>query len=111
MNVPIAEVSRILASRALEVCQYLLPGGSKHGHEYHSSDDFGGNGSSLKVTLEGANAGLWKDWSAESVGGDLISLFQIANRHADRFKACDEARSWAGLPAFDGHRNCAPPTG
>src|SRR6516162_6893794 len=55
----------------------LLPGGSIVGHTYQCADINGGRGDSLKVTMSGRGAGLWKDWASGEPGGDLIKLYAV----------------------------------
>ena len=63
---------KVLA-RLPEYLSMLMPNGKVTGHEFVVSNIKGEKGKSLKVTLEGDSAGLWKDFADES-SGDIFSL-------------------------------------
>lgn len=94
MLTDIGEVKRALADRALQVCEYLLPGGKAHGGEYEAGDVSGGPGRSLKVRVQGDKAGVWSDFAAGQ-SGDMIDLW-AASRGVKVVDAIKEACAWMG---------------
>lgn len=70
-----SDVARRLAGQADAICRLLLPGGKVTGNEYECGSISGGPGKSLRVHLGGTKAGLWKDFSSDSPGGDLLDLW------------------------------------
>jgi hypothetical protein len=66
-------LSKHLLSYAKQLLPEILPGGKINGHEYETSNLYGGNGDSLRVNIR---TGVWCDFAEENVnGGDLISLY------------------------------------
>ena len=63
---------KVLA-RLPEYLQMLLPNGRVAGHEFVIGNVDGDKGKSLKVTLDGESAGLWKDF-ANDKSGDIFTL-------------------------------------
>ena len=63
---------KVLA-RLPEYLQMLLPHGRTAGHEFVVGNVKGDKGKSLKVTLDGEKAGMWKDFAADT-SGDIFSL-------------------------------------
>src|SRR5690625_97466 len=98
----ITAVKRMLADRAGEVAERLLPGGRKEGSEWRAGSTGGEAGKSLGVHLFGAKAGVWKDFATDE-GGDLLDLWQ-AVRRVSLVQALDEARDWLGLERPQLHR-------
>lgn len=95
------EIKRRLADQTLNVCQHLLPAGTRETGEWCVGDVSGTAGRSLKVHLSGPKAGVWSDF-AEGVGGDLIDLWQ-RSRGLSLVQALDEIRGWLGIerPHFE----------
>jgi twinkle protein len=69
-----SEISAMLAAQAESVAAMLLPAGKRQGAEWCAGSTAGEAGSSLKVHLSGAKAGLWADFSADN-SGDLLDLW------------------------------------
>ena len=68
------DLSRLLAQRAQDVAQTLLPNGKKKGNEWCVGSINGEPGDSLKVHLTGTKAGVWSDFQAGPTG-DLLDLW------------------------------------
>lgn len=52
-----------------------LPNGVREGHEYCVGSRAGEAGRSMKIRLTGEKAGVWRDFSDDEGGADLISLY------------------------------------
>jgi hypothetical protein len=89
------EISNQLAGRAESVINFLLPNAKKRGREMHVGSTSGEPGASLKITITGRGAGLWKDFASDE-GGDLLHLWQ-AVRNISFAEALKQARSYLGL--------------
>lgn len=76
MHLTVKELSKRLADQAESVCRILLPGGKPVRGEWLCGDISGEAGESLKVHLNGAHAGRWKDWANQEMGGDLLDLWR-----------------------------------
>ena len=85
----------MLAARAEEVAAMLLPNGKRTSAEWCAGSKSGEAGSSLKIHLVGAKAGIWADF-ASGEGGDLLDLWKAIKglSFVDAFK---DAKSWLGL--------------
>jgi twinkle protein len=73
------DLSVMLAQKAPEIAQMLLPNGRKVNNEWCAGSLDGDGGKSLKVHLNGSKAGVWSDF-ATGEGGDLLDLWAI--RHS-----------------------------
>ena len=89
------ELSRLLADRALEVAEYLLPAGKKKGPEWRAGSVHGDAGDSLGVHLTGNKAGVWSDFSSGEKG-DLLDLWQ-SSRGVDLVQAMKDAADFVGV--------------
>lgn len=89
------DVKRRLNERALDVVSYLYPNGKKIGNDWAIGDTSGELGQSLKICIEGQNAGLWID-HANGEKGDLIGLWEAAHG-VDFPAAIEEASEWLGV--------------
>lgn len=85
-------VNEQLLKRSLGFCEQLLPGGDMRGNEYVCADLSGGQGRSFSVNL---TTGIWKDFSTEESGGDLISLW-AAVEEVPQSAAREECKLWLG---------------
>lgn len=92
---PLAEVAQALAQRAEALVPELLPAGRRHGREWLIGSVDGEPGRSLHVSLFGARAGRWRDFSSERQGGDLIDLI-CAVRGMTLVEAWEWAIDWLG---------------
>lgn len=101
------ELGRLLAERAEQTAQFLLPGGKRHGREWLAGSIHGEAGSSLKVVLDGSKAGMWRDFAGgDDEKGDMIALWRLA-RGVTLSQACQEALDWMQVP--DSVRNTRRP--
>lgn len=93
-----------LAQDPEAVCRLLLPAGKKTGSEWRAGSVFGDAGESLGVHLTGVKAGVWKDFSADERGGDLIDLW-AASRSIPLAEALREVKAHLGVsdPKFERH--------
>jgi len=94
--IPVSEISRRLAERALTVCLMLLPGGREQRAEFVCGGITGGEGDSLKVHLSGSHAGHWKDWAIPEHHGDLLDLWAIT-KNISPGDALREAKTYLGI--------------
>ncbi len=90
-----SDISRLLADRALEVAEYLLPGGKKKGPEWRAGSVGGDAGDSLGVHLTGNKAGVWSDFSSGEKG-DLLDLW-MAVRGCNLVSALKDAADFLGV--------------
>ena len=72
-----------------ELCQYLLPNGTRIGNEWRVGSLKGEAGQSLAVSLLGEKAGKWSDFATNEAGCDMIEMWcKIKKvRFADAVKA------------------------
>jgi twinkle protein len=89
------EISILLAKKALDVAQYLLPNGKRMGNEWCAGNVSGSAGESLKVHLKGDKSGVWCDF-ATGEGGDLIDLW-VLNRQITLIEALKECTRYLGI--------------
>ena len=95
------QVSEALASRAEEVCRHLLPEGERIKGEWAAPNvtgrsKTGKKTTSLRVSLQGPNQGLWIDHADPSQKGDLLGLW-MATRNCDFRTAFEEAKRLLGI--------------
>jgi len=91
-----SEVARQLAGQAESVCRLLLPGGKTMGNEFECASINGGTGKSLRVHLSGVKAGVWKDFSNDAQGGDILDLWRVA-RGISMPEAITQAMDYLGI--------------
>lgn len=89
------EVKVLLAQRARDVAEYLLPNGRQKSGEWKAGSTGGEEGDSLSVRLSGAKAGVWKDFAGDE-GGDLLDLW-MACRGMNLAEALQEAKAYLGI--------------
>src|SRR5689334_4726543 len=94
----------MLAQRAQEIAQFLLPKGKRAGNEWCVGNIDGEPGDSLRVHLSGEKSGVWSDF-ATGEAGDLINLW-ASNRKIEPKAALKEAQQYLGMgqPKFDGYK-------
>lgn len=95
MNHDIKQISEMLAKRAQDVCEWLLPNGKRKAQEWCCGSVAGDEGDSLRVNL-GGKAGLWKDFADQGKGGDLIDLIMAAH-DCGKAEAVQEAKDFLGI--------------
>jgi len=88
-------LSRALASRALQLCQTILPNGVKEGPEWKIGGVDGQRGRSMGVHLYGGKAGIWADFSTGETG-DALDLVKAVQCGGEILEAMDWARAWLG---------------
>lgn len=86
----------MLARDAEGVSRMLLPNGKRVGHEFCAGSIGGEAGESLKVHLTGQKVGVWKDFSSNDKGGDLLDLW-AAVRGVGMGEACNQVREYLGV--------------
>jgi twinkle protein len=96
-----AELSRLMAERAGDIAQYLLPAGKKAGAEWKAGSTGGEAGQSLSVRITGAKAGVWRDFASDD-GGDLLDLWA-------RVRSMSTAEAMRDAKAYLGVRDAMPP--
>lgn len=89
------ELKGLLAQRAKDVAEYLLPNGRAKSGEWKAGSAGGEEGDSLSVRLTGAKAGVWKDFAGDE-GGDLLDLW-MACRGCDLPEAMAQAKQYLGI--------------
>lgn len=85
-----------LAERVNEFVRPLLPNGEEKSGEWCVGSVGGEAGSSCKIKLSGDNVGLWKDWSKDEPGGDLLDLYAAVKR-VPLSQAMRECAKWLGI--------------
>jgi len=88
-----------LNSYALELLEYLLPGGRKKGNEYLADTIEGGAGKSTSISLVPGKIGVGADFNGGQPTGDLIDVY-MASRNVDFKTALMELEAWVGLTTF-----------
>ncbi|WP_225782650.1 toprim domain-containing protein [Xenophilus sp. Marseille-Q4582] len=89
------ELKGLLAQKAAEIAQHLLPKGKKVGSEWKAGNTLGEEGTSLSVRLTGEKAGVWKDF-ASGESGDLIDLW-MASRGLSLVEAIKDIKRHLGI--------------
>lgn len=82
-----------LAERADEFVRPLLPQGEEKAGEWCVGSVGGESGNSCKINLK---TGLWKDWSKDEPGGDLLDLYAAVKR-VPLSRAMVECAKWLGI--------------
>lgn len=100
------ELSALLAARAEQVCQHLLPGGRSTGGNWVIGGTDGERGKSLHVQLTGSKAGVWLDFSTGEKG-DMLGLWR-AVRGINLKDAYREAAQYLDIPIEDDETPAQP---
>lgn len=100
----IDEIVRMLAGRAQDLAQDLLPAGRRDGQYWKVGSVHGEAGRSMSVRLSGARAGKWADYASDEYG-DALDLVAAVLYGGDLGRALEWACSWLGFssasaPAF-----------
>lgn len=91
------QIKEMLNQKALEVCEYLLPGGKSDGKNYATGDVHGSAGQSLKVFISGPKTGVFHDFADDAVkGGNLLELWRQVKGCEFR-EALQQAKEWLGV--------------
>lgn len=93
-----------LKGRIYELCETLLPGGRRDGHEWRAGSIAGEKGKSLGVHLTGSKAGVWSDFAAGE-GGDALDLVATCLFGGDKKQAIAWAKDWLGYAGTSAHRD------
>lgn len=96
------EIRRRLIARLPDALRYLYHNGNFAGKRFEIGSVHGEKGQSLKVTLEGPDAGRWQDFNAEEKG-DIFRLWGIAHKldcknKRDFRKIMESIQKWLGMP-------------
>lgn len=91
----ILDIKRMLADRAQNVAEHLLPGGRKDGNEWRAGSVHGDAGQSLGVHIAGEKAGVWADFNGGQ-SGDLLDLWSLA-KNCTLGVSLEQARAWLGV--------------
>jgi hypothetical protein len=97
-QIPVAEIAAMLMARIQSLVAELLPHGKRRGREWCVGSVYGEAGSSLSIHLDGAKAGLWKDFATEQ-SGDALDLVAAVRCSGSKWKAIEWACDWLGLDA------------
>lgn len=96
------DIKTKLAERAEDVVRHLLPGAKRQGREMVVGDLSGTPGDSLKICIEGARAGVGKDFASGPGFDNFLELWRQC-RQIDFSTACREAERWLGVaPTYHG---------
>lgn len=87
------ELKRALAERVEDVCAHLLPLGKRDGPEWVVGGLGGEAGKSLKISLRGEKAGVWRDFAGDVGGSNLLELW-LQVRSMRFQEALTEAKAW-----------------
>jgi len=91
------QVKDMLASRAEEVCRFLVPHGRLDKNEWVAGDIRGAAGQSFRVCIAGSKAGVFADFAEQGVkGANLLELWMQA-RGLDFRDAIREAKDFLGI--------------
>lgn len=102
------EISQKLSQEAQSIAEMLLPNGKRDGQEWVAGSVHGEAGQSLKVHLSGSKAGVWKDFSSDSRGGDLLDLWREV-KGVTMAETLREAKRYLGIADTQFHGS-APKT-
>lgn len=90
-----ASIKSRLLGQLETVLHHLFPNGKPQGHEFCIGSLSGEPGASLKVSMRGETAGVWKDF-ATGEAGDIFSLWMGA-RSLPFLEALREASTFLGI--------------
>ncbi len=91
-----SELNDVLVAMIESVVSSLLPGGKRQANEWLVGSVAGEPGQSLRVCMSGTKAGVWKDFSSDNSGGDLIDLW-AAVKGVSLKSAISQAGEYAGV--------------
>jgi len=98
----IREIVERLNDRAEEIAAHLLPAGRRRGREWEVGNIRGETGDSLKVCVEGAKRGRWRDFATGEESGDLLDLWREV-KGLSLAEAIRDVKRYLGIqePAFE----------
>jgi len=103
---------RLVNERACLSIESLLlgwfPNGIIRGSQFHLGSLNGENGDSLQVCVKGTKCGVWKDFSTDERGGDLISLYAAAFMQGKQLEAALAIADQLGMPFQSGSSKSSP---
>jgi hypothetical protein len=98
--ISVREIELQARARCEALTRECLPNAIKDGAYLKVGSIGGERGSSLVVNLQGANRGMWRDWSANTAG-DMVVLVEQTKFGGDRGQAVQWLKSWLGLDDLD----------
>lgn len=103
--ITVREIEMQLRARCESVVRECLPNAVRDGHFLRVGSIAGERGQSLAVTVDGANKGLWTDFSATpgatEAGGDMLQMIALTKFGGNLGDAVQFAKSWLGLDHLD----------
>ena len=103
------EVKKKLCENAENVCMHLLPNGIRKSDEWCVGSLSGESGQSLRVRLSGDKCGIWKDFSDEESGDNLLQLW-VQCKNITFVEALTEAKDYLGYKDVSKNLVVAPKT-
>lgn len=100
----IDELKALASAQAAAIARWCLPNGREEGPYWATGSIADERGQSLKVTLHGADQGMWCDHSCRGVpegGGNILQLVAWARYGGDIKLAIDAVKSFLGLDGLD----------
>jgi twinkle protein len=91
-----AYVAKCLAAKVEDAVRWILPEGKKVNKDWCVGSVKGEPGNSLKVALEGENAGRWSDFAVGDKSGDLVDLI-AATQDKSLGESLKLACDWLGV--------------
>jgi twinkle protein len=90
------ELSKLLSTDVLNICQMLLPRGIKEGNYWVVGSIDGEEGKSLKVYLSGTKQGKFTDYANPEFSGDMLDLWSGVKKISIG-SAMREAKQYLGI--------------
>lgn len=99
------EIALMLNQQVRSLAPVLLPAGFVSGGMFHVGSVDGEAGDSLKIKLNGPDAGAWADYSCDRSDlrgtGDMLKLVQLTVGEGEIGKAVRWAKGWLGIESMD----------
>ena len=106
--ITVREIEMQLRARCESVVRDCLPNAQRDGHFLRVGSIAGERGQSLAVTVDGANKGLWTDFSASEgareASGDMLHMVALTKFGGNLGEAVQWAKSWLGIDDLDPRR-------
>lgn len=90
------EIADMLANHAETIAMGFFPNGSRIGKEWCIGNIHGDAGTSLRISVSGIKAGVWRDFADSERGGDLLDLWSKYKKISIS-EAMKEAISFLGV--------------